>query len=345
MFPLLPPPRRRLRGGGRRGNGARTAHGHLIFRKNPPGAVLLPESARNRMVATAAQRLPARGLPQCGHCPQGTHASIGASYALMMHRRSLASMYLACGTKQPAITLSPTWFGNELKPAIAHAHGNRTHCPYHTRARIITVKSLTTHGLGPCNRGPLRFSPRRQTITITRLNHPDTRIRATTARRGTTWTIQSATASTKLSDRKRPRQHHSTVPPAPTSRTGIIGSVLLRRLREAETHQCTLSRTLTRQTLRPALIGFTHRHARLPAERKMLSQDTASTAPPDSRSLHTAITSRSRLLPTRPNLNPRRRETRLTPGLPRQETSTTTAQSLSLLPKTNWITRSPPSLT
>ena len=146
--------------------------------KSARGAALLPESARNRMVATAAQRLPVRCLPQCGHCLQGTHASIGASYALMMHRRSLASMYLTRGTKRPAITLSPTRFGNELKPAIAHARGNRMHRPYHTRACITTVKSLTARGLGPRNRGPLRFSPRRQTLTIARFNRPDTRSRA-----------------------------------------------------------------------------------------------------------------------------------------------------------------------
>ena len=180
MFPLLPPPCHRLRGGGRRGNGAQTAREHLIFMENPPGAALLPESARNRMVATAAaQRLPARGLPQCGHCPQGTPASIGASYALMMHKRSLASMYLARRTKRPTITPSPTRFGNGLKPAIVHVRGNRTHRPYHTRARIVKLSPVTARGLGPHNRGILRRSPHRQTLTIARLNHPDTRNRAT----------------------------------------------------------------------------------------------------------------------------------------------------------------------
>ena len=49
-------------------------------------------------------------------------------------------MYLARVTKRPAITLSPTRFGKELKLAIALAHGNRTLRPYHTRARIIAVK-------------------------------------------------------------------------------------------------------------------------------------------------------------------------------------------------------------
>ena len=211
--------------------------------------------------------------------------------------------------------------------------------------RIITVKSLTARCLGPRNRGLLRFSPHRQTLTIARLNRPDTRNRATTVCHGISWTIQPATAYTKPSDRKRLRQRHSTVPLVPTSRTGIIASVLLRCPRKAETRQCTLSQTPTRRTPRPALIGCTHLHTRLPAEQKILSRDTASAAPGDSWNLHTAITSQSRLPPTRPNFNPRRRETRLTPGLPRQETSTTTVRSLSLLPKTNRITRSPPSLT
>ena len=254
-------------------------------------------------------------------------------------------MYLARGTKRPAITLSPIRFDNELKPAIALARGNRTHRPYHTCARIIAVKSLTARGLAPRNRGPLRFSPRRQILTIARLNHADTRNHATTARRGTSWTIQPVTAYTKLSDHKRPRQRDSTVPLAPTSRTMITASFLLRRPRKAETRQCTLSRTPTRRMPRPARIGPTRLHARLPAEQRMFSRDTVSAAPRNSRNLHTAITSRSRLLPTLLNLNPRRRETRLTPGLPRQETSTATAQSLLLLPKTNRITRSLPSST
>ena len=223
-------------------------------------------------------------------------------------------MYLALGTKRPAITLSSTRFGNELKPAIAHTRGNRTHRPYHTCACTITVTPVTASGLGPRNCGLLRFNPHRQTLTIARLNRPGTWNRATTARRGTTWTIQSATAYTKLSDRKHTRQRRSAVPPALTSQTVIIRSNLLHRPREAETHQCILYRTPTCQTLRPALIGLTHRHARLPAERKILSRDTASAAAPDSRSLHTAITSR--------------------------ETSTTTVRSLSLLPKMNRITRS-----
>ena len=192
MSPLLSAPRCKLRGVGRRGNGAQTACGHLIFMKNPPGAALLPESARNRIVATAAQRLPARGLSQCGHCPQGTPASIGVSYSLMMHRRSSAIIYLARGTKRPAITLSPARFGNGLKPAIAHAHGNRTHRPYHIRARIIRLTPVTARDLGLRNCGILQCNPHRRTLTIARLNRPDTRNHATTARRVTTWTIHEA---------------------------------------------------------------------------------------------------------------------------------------------------------
>ena len=96
-------------------------------------------------------------------------------------------------------------------------------------------------------------------------------------------------------DRKRPRQLRSAVPPALTSQTVIIGSGLLRLPREADTHPCILSWTPTHQMLRPALNGLARRHTRLLAERKILSRDTASAVPPDSRSLHTATTSRSRL--------------------------------------------------
>ena len=181
MFHPLPPPRRRLRGGGRRENGAQITSGHRIFMKNPPGAALLPESARNHMVATAAQRLPARVRPQ------GAPTYIDVSYALMMHIRSSASMYLARGTKRPAITPSPTRFGNRLKPA------NRTHRPYHTRARIIGLMPVTAHVLGPRNCGVLRRNPHSQTLTIARLN------------RITTWTIQPATAYMKLSAARRSR--------------------------------------------------------------------------------------------------------------------------------------------
>ena len=52
--------------------------GQPIFMKNSPVAAPLPGSARNRMITTADQRLPARGLPPCRHCPQGIQASIGA---------------------------------------------------------------------------------------------------------------------------------------------------------------------------------------------------------------------------------------------------------------------------
>ena len=316
MFPLLPPPRRRLRGGGRRGNGAQTARGHLIFMKNLPGTALLPESAR--------------GLPHCGHCPQGTPASIGASYALMIRKRSSTRIYLARGTKRSTITPSPTRFGNGLKPAIAHARGNRT------RARIIRLTPVTARSLGPRNRGTLQRSPHCQTLTIARLNRPDTwncatlydldhpaRDRLHEAQR------PQASAATLLGSSAFAHKPHSdywkrATPPPAQSRHRL----------------CILSRTPTHQTLRPTLNGLTDRHARLLAERKILSRDTASAAPPDSRSLHTATVSRSRLLPICLNLNPRRRETRLTPVLPRQETSTTTVRSLSLLPKTSRITRS-----
>ena len=136
MFPPAPSPLQAKRRREERERGTDRSRAP-DFQKNLPGAALLPESARNRMVTTAAQRLPARGLPRCGHCPQGTRASIGASYAFIMSRRSSARTYLARWTKRSTPTPSPTRFGNGLKPAIAHAHGNGTHRPDHTHARII----------------------------------------------------------------------------------------------------------------------------------------------------------------------------------------------------------------
>ena len=142
-------------------------------------------------------------------------------------------------------------------------------------------------------------------------------------------------------DRPYEAQRHSTAPPAHTSRARITAGVLLRCPREAETRQFTQSRTS--RILRPARAGPTHLHTRLPAMPMTPFWDTTGAASRNIRSLHTALIRRSRLPPTRLNLNPRRRETSLTPGLPRRETSTTTAQSPSLLTKTNRISRSQPS--
>ena len=307
------------------------------------GAALLPESTRNRMVTIAAQRLPTRGLPHCGHCPQGTRTSIGASYALIMSKWSSARTYLALWTEWSTPTPSPTRFGNGPKLAIAHARGNRTHRPDHTGARIIRLTPVTARGLGPPNRGTLQRDLHQQSLTIVRLNRLHTRNRTITARRGMTWTIQPATADMKLSDRKPPQQSRSVVTPSLPSHAVIIKSGLLLRPCEADTFPCMPFRTPTHQTLKPAFNGLTPRarhHARLLPEQRILSRDTSSAAPPDSRNPHTATMSRSRLQPIRPNLNPRHRETRLTPGLPHQETSTTIARSLLLPPKTSWITRS-----
>ena len=200
---------------------------------------------------------------------------------------------------------------------------------------------MTAGGLGPRNRGTLQRGLHQQTLTIARLNRPDTRSRVITVRRGTTWTIQPATADMKLSDRKRPRQYRSAV--TLPSHAMIIRSGLPLHTHEADTRPFILFLTPTHQTLRPALNGVTphaHHHARLLAKLRILSRDTASAAPPDSQNPHTATTSRSRVLPICPNLNPRRRETRLTPGRLLQETLTTTARNLSLPPKMSRITRS-----
>ena len=132
VFPLLPSPRRMLRGGGRRESRAQTAHRHQIFKENLPGIALLPENARDHVVTIATQRLPARGLPCCGHCPQGSRTSIGALCTLIMSRRSSVGTALACWTHRSIPAPSPTWFGNGPKPTTARARGNRTDHPEHT---------------------------------------------------------------------------------------------------------------------------------------------------------------------------------------------------------------------
>ena len=336
MFPLLPPPRRRLRGGGRRGNRAQTTHGHQIFRKNLPGAALLPESARNRMVTTATQHLPAHGLSLLRALPAGdSHFHWGLIYPY--HELTEFGEDVSRPLDQ---TVHPNYVANSVWQR-AEAR-NRLRSGTGRTVQIIPAPAssgrhtVTARGLGPRNRGTLQRGLHQQTLTIARLNRPDTRNRAITARHGMTWTIQPATADMKLSDRKHPLQYRSAVTPSLPSHAVIIRSGLPLR-------PCILFRTPTHQTLRPDLNGLTpcaRHHARLLAERRILSRDTASAAPPDSRNPHAATTSQSRLLPIRLNLSPRRRETRLTPGLPCQETLTTTARSLSLPPKTSRITRS-----
>ena len=188
-----------------------------------------------------ALRLPARGLPHCGHCPQGTHTFIGASYALIVSKRSSARMYPARWTKRSTPTPSPTRFGNGLKPAS----GNLAHRPDHTCARIIRLKPVTARSLGPCNRRTLRRSLHQQTLIMVCLNCPDTRSRAITVRLVPTWTIQPVTADMKLSDRKRLRQYRSAVTPSLPSHAVIIRGGLLLCPREADTHPCILFRTPT----------------------------------------------------------------------------------------------------
>ena len=132
VFPFPPPPHHRLRGGGKRENGAQTVHRHQIFKENLPGVALPPESARNRMATNATQRLLARSLPHCGHCPQGTSTFIGSSYALIMSKRSSVRAILARWTKLSIPTPSPTRFGSGPKTATARERRNRTPHPDRT---------------------------------------------------------------------------------------------------------------------------------------------------------------------------------------------------------------------
>ena len=219
-------------------------------------------------------------------------------------------MYLACGTKHSAITLSPAQSGNELKPAIA-------------RPREPDAPSASYPRPHQCSESfdrPRSWAPQPRTSMIQ--PSPSEPHHRTTQPPRHTEPCYHCSARYTLDHPARDRlykaqQRHLTVPLAPTSRAGITAGVLLRRPREAETHQLTLSWTPTRRMPRPARTGPTRLRARLPAELMMLSRDTVSAAPRNSRNLHMAITSRIRLLPTRQNLNPRCRETRLTPGLPR----------------------------
>ena len=245
------------------------------------------------MVATPAQRLPACGLPQCGHCPQGTSASIGALYALMMHKRSSASIYLARGTKRPTITPSPTRFGNGLKPAIAHARGNRTHRPYPTRARIVRLTPVTARGLGPCNRGILQCSPQRQTLTIARLNRPDTRNCATR------YDLDHP-ARDRLHETQRPQASAATAAP-------LVGPACAYEpnsdYRKRSTPPPARSRHPPVHTISDSDLSDAEARPRWscspPHKAPHRVEDTLpghrQRSAPDSRSLHTATTSRSRL--------------------------------------------------
>ena len=160
--------------------------------------------------------------PRCGHCPQGTRASIRASYALIMSRLSSARTYLARWTKRSTPTPSPTRFGNGLKPTIAHTRGNRTHHPDHTRAcrlhhqvdtsdssrswapqpRDSTTRPAPADPYHRAPQPPGHTEPRDHRTTWYGLDHP-ARDRRHEAQRPPTWS--SATASVRGSTARRSR--------------------------------------------------------------------------------------------------------------------------------------------
>ena len=263
MFSLLPPPRRRLRGGGRRGNEAWTARRHLIFRKNPPGAALLRESTCSRMVATAAQRLPRRGLPQCGDSrihwglirPYDAQTEFGEH---VFRPRDHASRHNSVANLvwQRAEARNRSRAREPDAPSVSYPH-HRSEVidrpwSWALQPRASTIQPSPSDPHHRATQPPRHTEPRDHRASRYILEHP-------------------------APDRKR----HSTVPLAPTSRAGITASVLLRRPHEAETSQFTLSRTPTRRMPKPARVGPTLLHARLPAELKMLSRDTASRSAPE----------------------------------------------------------------
>ena len=315
MFPLLPPPRRRLRGGGRRGKGAQTAPGHQIFWKNLPGAALLPESTRNRMVTTAAQRLPARGFPHCGHCPHGTPASIGASYALIISKRSSARTYLARRTERstPNSVANSAW---QRAEARNRSHVREPDAPSRSYPRPHHQVDTSDHSRSwapqprdsatrlapavPYHRAP---EPRDHRATRYDLDH---------LARGRRHEAQRSQASAAV-----PLGGH-TFAPKPRSDYQKRATSPPVRSRHPPVHTISDFDSSDAEARPNGLTPCARHHARLLSERRILSWDAASAAPPDSRNPHTATTSQSRLQPIHPNLNPRRRETRLMPGLPRQ---------------------------
>ena len=299
MFPLLPPPRRRLREGGRRGNGARTAHGHLIFMKNLPGSALIvtlivthcnsptrerpqPHGRDRRTAPALLQSPPVWALPAGdSHIHWGLIRPYDAQTEFGEHvsrPRGQASCHNSVANLvwQRAEACNRSRAREPDAPSISyprpHHHIDTSDRPrsWAPQPRASTMQPSLSDPYHRAPQPPRHTEPRDHRASRYDLDHP---------------------ARNRLYEAQRQQAPGSAVPPVLTSQTVIIGSDLLRRPREAETHQCILSRTPTRQTLRPALIGLTHRHARLPAERKILSRVTVSAAPPDSRSLHTAVTS------------------------------------------------------
>ena len=87
-------------------------------------------------------------------------------------------------------TVHPNSVANSVwQRAKAHNRScerNQMHRPDHTCARIIRWTLVTARGLGPINRGTLQRGLHQPALTIARLNRPDTRNRAITARCGMT---------------------------------------------------------------------------------------------------------------------------------------------------------------
>ena len=246
--------------------------------------------------------------------------------------------YLTRWAKRSTITPLPTRFGNGLKPAIAHACGNWTHRPYHTRARIISLTPVTASGLRPRNRGTLRHSPHRQTLTIACLNRPDTRNRATRY-------DPDHPARDRLHEAQRPQASaaaplsSSAFAPKPRSDYWKRATPPPARSRHPPVH--TISDSDSSDVEARPQWSYSPRLPPHKAPRR--AEDTLPvhrqrSAPGFPESPHGYCESKQApAYLSEPQ--PQRRETRLTPGLPRQEISTTTVRSFSLLPKTSRITR------
>ena len=110
---------------------------------------------------------------------------------------------------------------------------------------------------------PRDFAAR--TLTIARLNRPDTQSRVITARLGTTWTNSPGTGTRTPSYRRNPRLYHPAFTTSPPSLAMYTKSGRLLRPRETDARPLTTFRAPTHRTLRPARNGLPgYRHSNTP---------------------------------------------------------------------------------
>ena len=325
MLPLLPPPRRRLRGGGRRESRAQTAQGRQIFKENLPGIALLPENARDHMVTTATPRLsphplspPLWGLP-AGNSrihwglvhPYHEQAEFGRDHSrpldLPVHLSSLAnSVWQLAEARNRSRAREPD------RSFVTHPH------PPHPVDASDRSRSWAPHRPLIDRSQPQDFAARPAPADPShRLpqppGHPEPRGPCTTR-----YDLDQP-AWDRHQDTQRPQESSAGPPgghsfaPKPCHAYRKRAMPLPVRSRRSPTHDLSDAEA-------PPQWSYSPRSPPGKASHRVKDdlRDTAITMPPFSRNLHKSTT---------------RRETRHTPGRPRQGASTTTARNLSLPPR------------